>query len=175
MTELRMSHVTQGVTGAFDQPSRKQLYFRTRPQLMEASNQRHGGLLGCWLLPTVALGVGYKHEGECHRPEAQTHLLGLKLLHAKGGTQQGPERCQKPPPWPVLDLQEHSQVLLDALCGQPPDLQMENVGVWGPPTWERGQRPQKTEDKAMEETGPQPLVYSSSSTAQASRGWPTTW
>lgn len=163
------------MTGAFDQPSREQLYSRTRPQWIAASNQRHGGPLGCWSLPTVALGAGYKHEGERHCPEAQTHLLGTKLLHAKGGTQQGPERGQKPPPWPVFDFQEHSQVLLDALCGQPPDLQKENVDVWGPPTWERGQGGQKTEGKAMEGTGPQPLVYSSSSTAQASRGWPTTW
>lgn len=93
--------------------------------------------------------------GKCHHPEAQTHLLGSKLLHAKGGAQQGPERRQKPPPWPVLDLQEHSQVLLDALCGQLPDLQKENVGVWG--STRLGKRTGGWEDRAMEETEAQPL------------------
>lgn len=44
----------------------------------------------------------------------RTDLLGTELLVPDGGTQQGPEGAEEPPPRPVLDCQEHGHVLLDA-------------------------------------------------------------
>lgn len=136
----------------------------TQSPLVEAPKHRMGRLLSCWSVPVRVPGASMKAGGSYH-PEARTHLLGSKLLCAKSGAQQGPERRQKLPPRPVLDLQEHSQVLLDAVCSQPTDLQEENVVCGGSPAWERGQGTSK-----MEKTGPQPRLYSRSPTAQAS-GW----
>lgn len=71
-----------------------------------------------------------RREGEARStlPAAWTDLLGMELLIPDGGTQPGPQGTQQLPPRPVLDRQEHSHVLLDALCGQSVNLQGKESG-----------------------------------------------
>lgn len=64
-------------------------------------------------------------------PDVWTNLFGPELLVPDGGTQQRPQGTKELPPRPVLDRQEDSHVLLDALSGQPPDLQEEETRAWG--------------------------------------------
>lgn len=95
--------------------------------------------LGCW--------AGGKHQGGGWGQGARspapclqcTNLLGTELLAPDGGAQQRPEGTQEPPPWPVLDRQEHSHVLLDAPRGQSTNLQGKETEDRGPvPTfWRR--------------------------------------
>lgn len=66
-------------------------------------------------------------------PAAWTDLLGSKLLVSDSGTQQGLEGSEELPPRPVLDRQERSHILLDALCGQPANLEGKNRNVRCPP------------------------------------------
>ena len=83
--------------------------------------------VGHWVwMQTLRAGAGGAGGGAL--PAPWTHLLGAELLLPDGGTQQGPKGTQELPPRPVLDRQEHSHVLLDALGSQPVNLQGRESG-----------------------------------------------
>lgn len=80
----------------------------------------------------------------------------MELLVPDGGAQQGPEGTEELPPRPVLDRQERSHVLLDALCGQSANLQGKETRTSRGPSQPReggGKRAKGVVAKGMEKEG----------------------